>query len=175
MKKISIFVSVLILCTFALAGCGKVNNTAKKKPDEKQAAVPKEQLADESVKQPATASSSGTQAADLDSKKKLCGWIDESDVIIKVNIPEGITKDSSYEAGFYLSQIKSNMRVARAACDYRTGFKFSELKNLGAVQMGVRGYSDNRRRQLENEPISVVFDNDGKPSIGTNIEVTIKD
>ncbi|MFA5360238.1 MAG: hypothetical protein WC349_04760 [Patescibacteria group bacterium] len=106
---------------------------------------------------------------------KLCGWIDKSDIIIKVNVPEGIAKDTSYEAGFYFSPTFFTARLARQACGYRTGFSYAELKNKGAAQVGVRGYTDSRRRQLENEPISIVFDENGKPSIGPNIEVTIKD
>ena len=53
---------------------------------------------------------------------KLCGWIDKSDIIIKVNVPEGITKDTSYEAGFYFSPTYFTARLARQACGYRTGF-----------------------------------------------------
>jgi hypothetical protein len=106
---------------------------------------------------------------------KLCGWIDKSDIIVKVIVPEGIKAETSYEAGFYFSPIYSTMRIARSGCDYRVGFMYSELENKGAAQVGVRGYSDNRRRQLVEDPLSVVFDAEGKPSIGTNIEVTIKD
>ena len=106
---------------------------------------------------------------------KLCGWIDKSDIIVKVIVPEGVKADTSYEAGFYFSPIYSTMRIARSGCDYRVGFMFSELENKGAAQVGVRGYSDNRRRQLVEDPLSLVFDAEGKPSIGTNIEVTVKD
>jgi hypothetical protein len=158
-----------------LTGCLKTNNTAKREGAKPPAAISNEQPAKQSGTQSTIEPDPGQNSAGQDDNKKLCGWIDESDVIIKVNIPDGITKDTSYEAGFYLSEIKSNMRVARAACGYRTGFKSSELKNLGSVQVGVRGYTDNRRRQLENEPVSLVFDKDGKPNVGANIEVTIKD
>lgn len=109
------------------------------------------------------------------SANPLCDWVDKSDVIIKVKFADGVEKDSSYEAGFYLSPINSTMRIARSGCDYRTGFSYDELKNLGAVQVGVRGYSDNNRRQIEGEPISVILDAEGKPDIGSNIEVTIID
>ncbi|MFA6392198.1 MAG: hypothetical protein WCW66_05660 [Patescibacteria group bacterium] len=108
-------------------------------------------------------------------KDKLCGWVDESDVIIKVNFADGVVKDASYEVGFYSSPIISKMRVARSGCDYRTGFNYEELENDGAVQMGVRGYTDSVRRQIVGEPISVILGADGKPDIGSYIEVTIID
>jgi hypothetical protein len=104
---------------------------------------------------------------------KLCGWIDESDIIIKLNFADGVVKDTSYETGFYFSPIYSTMRLARSGCDYRVGFKFSELKNKGAAQVGARGYNDNNRRQLANEPIDIVFDENGKPDIGNYIEVMV--
>ncbi|MFA6272056.1 MAG: hypothetical protein WC693_03010 [Patescibacteria group bacterium] len=106
-------------------------------------------------------------------ENKLCDWIDESDIIIKINFADGVVKDTSYEAGFYYSSIGSTMRLARSGCDYRTGFSYEELKNAGAVQVGVRGYTDSNRRQIVGEPISVVLDANGKPDIGSYIEVTI--
>jgi hypothetical protein len=108
-------------------------------------------------------------------ENKLCDWVDESDVIIKINFADGVVKDTSYEAGFYSSPIMSKMRLARSACDYRTGFSYEELKNDGAVQVGVRGYTDSKRRQIANEPINVIFDAEGKPNTGSYIEVTITD
>ena len=106
---------------------------------------------------------------------KLCDWVDKSDIIIKLNFAEGVEKDSSYEAGFYLSPMYLNARLARKDCDYRTGFSFAELKGKGAAQVGTRGYTDNRRRQLANEPVSIVFDAEGHPDIGNYIVVTVKD
>ncbi|MFA6525083.1 MAG: hypothetical protein WCT33_02295 [Patescibacteria group bacterium] len=108
-------------------------------------------------------------------ENKLCDWIDESDIIIKINFADGVVKDTSYEAGFYYSAIGSTMRLARSGCDYRTGFSYEELKNAGAVQVGVRGYTDSNRRQILGEPINVILDANGKPDIGSYIEVTITD
>ena len=102
-----------------------------------------------------------------------CAWIEKADVIIKVNFAEGVEKDTSYETGFYLSPIMSNMRLARKDCDYQTGFTFEELKKIGEAEVGVRGYSDNKRRIIEGEPISVTIDTEGKPDIGNYIEVKI--
>jgi len=48
------------------------------------------------------------------------------------------------------------------------------MKGKGQAQVGVRGYTDSVRRQILGEPINVNFDADGKPSIGSNIEVTIE-
>ena len=105
----------------------------------------------------------------------LCDWVDKSDIIIKVNIAEGVEKDTSYEAGFYYSNNYFNARVAREACEYRTGFMFSELKDKGVVQIGVSGYTDSRRRKLKDEPINVTFNSEGKPSVGNLIQVTVLD
>jgi len=106
-------------------------------------------------------------------ENKLCSWVDDSDIVIKLNFAEGVVKDTAYEAGFYYSTIGSDMRLARSACDYRTGFSYSEMKNKGAVQVGVRGFSDSTRRQLKDEPINVVFDENGKPSLPSPIEVQV--
>ncbi|MFA6250427.1 MAG: hypothetical protein WC686_02860 [Candidatus Shapirobacteria bacterium] len=106
-------------------------------------------------------------------ENKLCSWVDNSDIIIKLTFADGVTKDTSYEVGFYYSSIGSDMRLARSACDYRTGFAYSEMKNKGTVQVGVRGYSDSNRRQLENEPINVVFDENGNPSLQSPIVVKV--
>jgi outer membrane murein-binding lipoprotein Lpp len=108
-------------------------------------------------------------------ENKLCDWIDESDIIIKINFAEGVVKDTSYEAGFYYSTIGSTMRLARSGCDYRTGFSYEELKNAGAVQVGVRGFTDSNRRQIAGEPIGLILDANGKPDVGSYIEVTITD
>lgn len=105
--------------------------------------------------------------------KKVCGWVDESDIIIELSFADGVAKDTSYETGFYYSSIESTMRLARSGCNYRTGFKFDEMKNKGAVQVGVRGYNDNNRRQLENEPINVIFDADGNPNVSLPIKVKV--
>lgn len=108
-----------------------------------------------------------------ETSNKICEWVDNSDIIIKVNIPEGIEKENSYEAGFYFNPIVSTMRLARKECDYRTGFSFAELKGKKAADVGVRNYSDSTRRVLVGEPIDVTFDSNGVPNIGPNIEVTI--
>lgn len=115
----------------------------------------------------------GQQTDPIAQKEKLCGWIDKSDIIIELSFADGVQKDTSYETGFYYSPIMSNMKLARRDCDYRTGFNFSEMKNKGAVEVGVRGYSDNVRRKLEGEPHSVVFDKDGKPNIALPIKVKV--
>ncbi|MFA6553664.1 MAG: hypothetical protein WCT27_04515 [Patescibacteria group bacterium] len=106
---------------------------------------------------------------------KMCGWVDASDVIITLKFADGVAKDTSYEAGFYLSSINLFARVARQQCGYRTGFSYEELKGKGAVQVGVRGYTDSNRRQLQGDPISVVIGADGHPDIGSRIEVTVLD
>ncbi len=106
-------------------------------------------------------------------ENKLCDWVDKSDIIIKVKFTEGVVKDGAYETGFYFDSITSTMRLARKDCDYRTGFSFEELKKAGETEVGVRGYSDSKRRSIVGEPISVNFNEKGEPSIGNYIEVTI--
>ncbi|GEM_PF-1900303 len=104
---------------------------------------------------------------------RLCGWIDKSDIIIKLSFAKGVVKDSSYTAGFHYNPVGSDMRMARGACDYRTGFTFEELKGKGVAQVNVAGFSDSTRRQLENDPITVTFDQNGKPNIPKVIEVKV--
>jgi hypothetical protein len=106
-------------------------------------------------------------------ENKLCSWVDKSDIIIELSFADGVTKDTSYEAGFHYNPIGSDMRLARGACDYRTGFSYTEMKNKGAVTMEVRGFNDSNLRQLENEPITVVFDADGKPSIPSPLKIKV--
>lgn len=113
------------------------------------------------------------ETVEEETSNKICEWVDNSDIIIKVNIPEGIEKESSYEAGFYFNPIVSTMRLARQECEYRTGFSFTEFIGKTAADVGVRNYSDSERRVLVGEPIDVTFDSNGMPSIGANIEVTI--
>jgi hypothetical protein len=108
---------------------------------------------------------------------KLCGWVDKSDVIIKVNIPDGIKKDTSYEAGFVYrtgaNSIEQRIaRLARSACDYRTGFARSELTKLTEARVGVWGYTDSVERQIKKQPMIVNF-LDGLPKEGNLISVEI--
>jgi hypothetical protein len=159
MKKWFLRIISLSLMALVLTGCGQTTKPAESL-DNPQAAFPSGQPA---------------EATAPKAENKLCDWVDASDVIIKVNFADGVAKDTSNEAGFYYSSVKSNMRVARSGCDYRTGFSYDELKNLGAVEVGVRGYTDSRRRQIVGEPISVVLGADGVPNIGSRIEVTITD
>jgi hypothetical protein len=174
MKKV-LFIFLFFAMTVILIGCNQAQNITDQKPL-------REPVADKDVKSVSEAEkiqpdepNQGQLVEEQDAKEKLCGWIDQSDIIVKVNFADGVVKDTSYETGFYFSQVNSSMRLARAGCDYRTGFKFSEFKNKGAAEVGVRGYSDSRRRQLLGGAVPVVFDENGVPNIGKNIEVTITD
>jgi hypothetical protein len=115
------------------------------------------------------------QTSEKNSFQEYCDKINASDIIIKVNFAEAVVKDTSYETGFYYSPIISNMKLARSGCDYKVGFSFAEMKDKGAVEVGVRGYNDNNRRTIIGQPISVVFDKNGEPDIDPYIEVTIID
>lgn len=115
------------------------------------------------------------QTSEKNSFQEYCDKINASDIIIKVNFAEGVVKDTSYETGFYYSPIISNMKLARSGCDYKVGFSYEEMKSKGAVEVGVRGYNDSKRRTIIGQPISVVFDAQGVPDIDPYIEVTITD
>lgn len=117
----------------------------------------------------------GQQTNPTEAYEKLCAWVDKSDIIIELSFADGVVKDTSYEAGFAFSSIERTARLAREGCNYRTGFKFSELANKGEVQVAVWGYNDNRKRQLLNEPINLTFDSEGKPDISLPIRITVLD
>jgi hypothetical protein len=167
---------LLLVAICILPGCGVPAKTGNTGNPPAKAPVPAE-TAPVWSETAATASEPylGQQAGDNDARKKLCSWVDGSDIIIKVNVPPGLEKDTSYEVGFYFSPIFSTMKLAREGCEYRTGFDFSEFMNKGQAEVGVRGYSDNRRRTLKEGTIPVSFGQDGRPDIGTRIEVTIMD
>ncbi len=112
---------------------------------------------------------------ELPQEDKLCGWVNESDIIIKLNFADGVIKDTSYETGFMLNSTTRTARLARSGCDYRTGFNFEEMINKGVVQVAVWGYTDSNRRQLANEPINITFDENGRPNVEGIIEVTVLD
>lgn len=164
-KNIGLYPFIFVLIMTALSGCG---NKA-----EKQTEINKNNTQSQNIVAEKTEEINEAKVNQASDEDKLCGWIDKSDIVVKLNFAEGVTKDTSYEAGFYFSPIISTMRLARQACDYRTGFNFSEFKNKGAAQVGVRGYTDSVRRQLANEPLSVVFDENGASSIGQYIEVQV--
>ena len=110
---------------------------------------------DTNVDPPTSSDTSGTddhsKSVDLvadDQYQKMCGWVDEADIKIKVNFADGVVKECAYETGFYYDPITSNMHVARKACDYRVGFTYNEVPANALVEVGVRGYSDNKRRTI---------------------------
>lgn len=160
----------IVFSTIYLTGCGQSDRESQ--PIETPA-LKEEIVANESSPTPEVEMYLGQKTDVEEKKRKLCGWVDESDIIIELSFAEGLTKDTSYETGFYFSPIMSTMRLARSGCDYRTGFSFEEMKGKGAVQVGVRGYSDNIRRQLESEPINVMFDAEGKPDVELPIKVKV--
>lgn len=163
MKKFGILVFALVFVALILVGLTLIKGNGKSGSESKIA----------KTAPPIAKTEFQNQTPVPSPENKLCDWVDKSDIIIELSFAEGVTKDSSYEAGFYYSAIGSTMRLARTACNYRTGFSYSEMKNKGSVQVGVRGYTDSNRRQLENEPINVIFDEDGKPSLPSPIRVKV--
>lgn len=113
----------------------------------------------------------------LPTENKVCSWVDNSEVIVKINLAPGIVADTSYEAGFvYPGKNGLEMRkarLARAACDYRVGFSKAELAIIGRGEVAAWGFTDSKRRTVE-KAVVVQFDQ-GTPDIGNNIEVTIVD
>lgn len=154
---------VLIFVVIALLIGAILYFNSKNSPKEVPKDIPKEEEVVDNTPEPVKE----------ESPNKVCEWLNNPDIFIKVNIPEGIEKENTYEVGFYFNPAISNMRLARKECDYVTGFTFAELKGKKAADVGVRNYSDSVRRVLVGEPIDVTFDSNGVPSIGTNIEVTI--
>jgi len=167
MKKAIAFVS-MVLFALLLSGCTSNSPTNTVAETNTTGVV-------NTTNQAVAKADDNSNSAELSDTDKVCAWVDASDVIIKLNFADGVEKDTSYEAGFYLSEINLFARLARQQCDYRTGFSYEELKGKGAVQLGVRGYTDRNRRQLANDPISVVIDADGHPNIGSAIEIMVLD
>ncbi len=163
--KIKELVVVLVISILGLSGCIKKNASPTTSTVNKPT----------TTNIPTTEIYLGQQTDQVEKKEKLCGWIDKSDIIIELSFADGVNKDTSYETGFYYSPIMSNMRLARNGCDYRTGFSFEEMKNKGAVEVGARGYTDNKRRKLDGEPHSVTFDENGKPNVPLPIRVKVMD
>jgi hypothetical protein len=74
------------------------------------------------------------------SSDKLCGWIDDSDVIIKLDLPEEYAYyndeniSQSYETGFMFKSsygdVASSRRLARKGCDYRVGFSKEDFADM---------------------------------------------
>lgn len=110
---------------------------------------------------------------------KLCGWIDESDVIIQVKLPDDTKGPTSYIAGFLHSidgsaTARANLsRIARRQCDYRVGFTVDELKEITGAEVYVAGFDDDERKKLENEPVNVTF-TEGTPDGGSVIMVNVQ-
>jgi hypothetical protein len=167
MRKDIVLLSIILSSSLIFSGCGK--SKAKH-------LLPPASNLEKETKDPTPTSVKiylGQNTDTAGQKDKLCGWIDKSDMVIELSFADGVEKDSSYETGFYLSPIYSTMRLARAGCDYRVGFSFEEMKAKGPVEVGVRGYSDSVRRKLENEPIKVIFDAEGKPNVELPIKVKV--
>lgn len=109
----------------------------------------------------------------------VCGWIDESDVIIKLTFADGVVKDTSYEAGFAYRKSPNSVelvsaRLARSQCNYRTGFNASDFKDMIENQVVVSGYTDSVRRTLKNAPITYTITN-SLPDSDRIIEVEVLD
>ncbi|MFH0952638.1 MAG: hypothetical protein V1838_05705 [Patescibacteria group bacterium] len=168
MKRVTIIL-VAIVFIGVLSGCTSKKTTEAPAPTNTAGTVNTSSRANENTAATNTTANTNT------GPNTICQWVDDSDVIITLKFADGVELDTSYETGFYLNSITSTMRLARAVCDYRTGFSYEELAGLGVAQVGVRGYTNSVRRQLADEPVNVVIGGDGHPDIGSDIEVTVLD
>jgi hypothetical protein len=125
-----------------------------------------------------TVAPSPTSVAVVPTANPMCDWIDKSDVIIKVKIPEGMTPDTSYETGFvYSKPDKPSLelklaRVARSQCEYRVGFNKSDFKNIANATIAVWTYTGTVRQKISGDPIKVDFVNN-LPSFGKNLDIEL--
>ena len=113
-------------------------------------------------------------------KNKLCDWIDKSDIIIKLNLPEkyGYYKDDkkspSYETGLMFKSsygdIASSRRLARKACDYRVGFSKKDFKNINYnpnYPFVIISHRDSSTDfTYDKEPIKLTLNKDNLPNEG---------
>ncbi len=111
---------------------------------------------------------------------KLCDWIDKSDIVIKLKLPEKYgyykdnTKSPSYETGLMFKSsygdIASSRRLARKACDYRVGFSKKDFENINYnpnYPFIIISYKNSSTDFTYNEePIKITLNKDGLPNEG---------
>lgn len=112
---------------------------------------------------------------------KACAWIDASDVVIELDLPEEYahyndeTIFPSYEVGFlfkgsYGDTVRS-VRLAQKGCDYRVGFSQADFAGLNMTPnypLVVYGESGTSKDfTYENEPIKITLGEDNLPTQGS--------
>ena len=117
---------------------------------------------------------------------KICNWIDDSDIVIKLDLPEeyahydDATIFPSYEVGFMFKsshgEIASSRRLARKNCDYRVGFSKDDFTNINSnpnYPLIIYAQKDSSTDfSYDSEPIKITL-KDGLPEQGDEFVVKI--
>jgi len=140
MKKILIGVSLAIIALFLFL------NVNSKETDEINKISKVDIDAQTKAQEETIASSIKVNDKSLDSTtqnnkdKPWCDWIDESEIVIRLDLPEKYKDKSSYKVGFlHLDNIYNDVhhtaRLAREGCDYRVGFNKDDFINFWGIQI----------------------------------------
>jgi hypothetical protein len=124
-------------------------------------------------------SSEGESDKVIKGPEKLCGWIDKSDVIITLDLPEEYahfnnrTIFPSYETGFMFrdarGEIARSVKLARKQCGYRVGFSKAELNEIHGKFFPVIYKGSSQFLTYEGEPEFISLQADGLPQQGKEI------
>lgn len=168
MKKLT---SLILISVFLLAGCKSAPNNTEQASTENNAQNKEINTKEE---------------APTEKTNKMCDWVDESDVIIQLILPEEYANAISYEAGFlFESSYGDNarlMRLARKNCDYRVGFSKEDFLNINMSANSpfvIAAENDvSSHFSYEGWPININFDEngtitDGMPEEGKTIIIKV--
>lgn len=136
MKKIFLtFCTILLIIIFS--GCSKAPEENKIDKIDIDAQTKTQEEAIASLTNPNEESLDST--ADNNEDNSGCDWIDESDIIMRLDLPEEYRDRSSYTAGFaHLDNYGSIYRTGRSArsnCDYRVGFNKNDFTNHKGIHI----------------------------------------
>jgi len=159
-------ISLIFLLAFIITGCNKgtTNSTSVIDNDNNKQAINKE----------------------TSSNNKICSWIDDSDVVIKLDLPEEYAHYNdaniypSYEVGLMFrssyGDIASSRRLARKGCDYRVGFSkedFADINSNPNYPLVILALKDSSTDfSYDSEPIKLTF-KDGLPEQGNEFVLKI--
>lgn len=162
MKKLT---SLILLSVFVLAGCKSAPSNIEQTNTE----------TNNQNQEPTTTEETTTKKSN-----KMCDWIDDSDLIIQLDLPEEFAlyektnSSPSYNTGFLFRSSYGDqarlMRLARKGCDYRVGFSkedFRELNMAPNSNLTIAAESGSQEHfSYENWPIEMNFDGEGMPTDG---------
>ncbi len=127
---------------------------------------------DSQIKKEKTEQAKDTNADKIsrgEKSNKICAWIEKSDIIIKLDLPEKYTGAASYEVGFLFKSSYGDqarfVRLARKNCDYRVGFSKKDFINLNMAPNSpfaiVAEKNSSTHFSYANWPINISFDKNG--------------